>query len=67
MEGQSPQKHGWKEQRKVREPLGFARRHWFESMAGVFAIDGACITVSVLLAYSPHAVTHMLKHNELRL
>ena len=30
-------------QAKVGEPLGFARRPWLESMAVVFAIDGARI------------------------
>ena len=28
-------------QAKVGEPLGFARRPWLESLAGVFASDGA--------------------------
>ena len=31
-------------QAKVGEPLGFARRPWLESLAGVFASDGATIT-----------------------
>ena len=53
-------------QRKVREPLGFVRGPSFESMAIIFAIDGACIPVSVRRAHLPHALTHMLKHNELR-
>ena len=54
--GFSPQKHGWKAQRKVREPSGFVRGPSFESMAGVFAIDGARRLTSVRLAYSPHAM-----------
>ena len=54
--GISPQKRGWKAQRKVREPLGLVRGPFFESMAIVFAIDGACILISVRLAYLPHSV-----------
>ena len=54
--GFSPQKHGWKAQSRGGEPSGFARRPCFESMAIVFAIDGACLLDSVRLAYSPHAV-----------
>ena len=65
--GKSPQKREWKAQRKVREPLGFVRGPSFESMAIVSAIDGACILMSVRRAYLPHVVTHILKHNELRL
>ena len=64
--GFSPQKRGWKAQRKVREPLGFVRGPSFEALAGVFASGGACILISVRRSYLPHAVTHMLKHNELR-
>ena len=41
--GFSPQKHGWKAQRKVREPLGFVRGPSFEALAGVYASAGACI------------------------
>jgi hypothetical protein len=37
------------------EPSGFARRHCFESMAIVFAIDVACILISVLQSYLPKA------------
>ena len=62
--GFSPQKHGWKAQRKVREPLGFVRGPSFESMAIVFAIDGACIPIRVWLAYSPRIT---LRVNGLRL
>ena len=54
--GVSPQKRGWKAQRKVREPLGYVRGPSFESMAIVFAIDGACLPTSVRRAYLPHAV-----------
>ena len=49
----------------MREPLGFVRGPSFESMAIVFAIDGACLLTSVRRAYLPHAVAYILKHNEL--
>ena len=60
-----PQKRGWKAQSKGGEPSGFARLPCFESMAVVFAIDGACLLMSVRLAYSPHAVS--LDHGSLGL
>ena len=63
----SHQKRGWKAQRKVREPLGFVRGPSFEALAGVYASAGACILISVRRAYLSHAMTHMLRHNELRL
>ena len=55
--GFSPQKREPMAQSSVGEPSGFARRHCFESMAVVFAIDGACLPVSVRLAYSTHAIS----------
>ena len=55
--GKTPQKREPRAQSSAGEPLGFARRHCFESMAVVFAIDGACLPASVRLAYSPHAIS----------
>jgi hypothetical protein len=55
--GHFSQKRGREAQSSVGEPSGFARRHCFESMAVVFAIDGACLPASVRLAYSPHAIS----------
>ena len=55
--GLSPQKREPRAQSSAGEPSGFARRHCFESMAVVFAIDGACLPASVRLAYSPHAIS----------
>ena len=76
------EKQSQQAQAKQCEPLGLARTAWLESLAGVFAsdgallanesmaivfaIDGACIVMSVRRSYLPHAVTHILKHNELR-
>ena len=55
--GLSPQKREPRAQSSVGEPSGFAHRHCFESMAVVFAIDGACLPAGVRLAYSPHAIS----------
>ena len=55
--GLSPQKREPRAQSSAGEPSGFALRHCFESMAVVFAIDGARLPASVRLAYSPHAIS----------
>ena len=59
--GVSPQKRGWKAQRKVREPLGFVRGPSFEALAGVYASAGACILISVRRAYLPHALFYCIR------
>ena len=55
--GLSPQKRELRAQSSAGERSLKARRHCFESMAVVFAIDGACLPASVRLAYSPHAIS----------
>ena len=64
--GLSPQKREPRAQSSAGEPSGFAPRHCFESMAVVFAIDGACSPASVRLAYSPHAVPIVVYFNTMR-
>ena len=50
------EKQSQQAQAKLCEPLGLARTAWLESLAGVFASDGARNLDSLWLAYSPEAV-----------